>query len=374
MAALPFYDTADISALNDQAVILLKLFGARGYTRQEPSILQPAEIFLDRSGEEIRRRTFTLTDPSGDELALRPDLTIPICKHAVDSGASLPARLSYNGLAFRYQPNRPERPTQFFQAGLELLGLADAAAGEGEILGLAFESLRAVGIQDFELRFGDLALFGALVDALELPTSWRERLKRNFWRAGYVETFLRRLGDGAEKAPSRAEVEAALDAQTLGAPAGRTREDVIARAMERGAEAAALRLDPAIAGVITKLFGISGPVEEAMRETRALLAAANIKLDGPLTAMDARLKAIAALGLDLSKVRFTAHFGRNMEYYTGFVFELWAKDAEGPVQVAGGGRYDTLMQSLGAAKPVSAIGCALRTERLLAARKFTGVA
>ena len=55
-----------------------------------------------------------------------------------------------------------------------------------------------------------------------------------------------------------------------------------------------------------------------------------------------------------------------MEYYTGFVFELWAHDKEGPVQVAGGGRYDSLMESLGAKRPVSAIGCAIRTERLLA--------
>ena len=42
-----------------------------------------------------------------------------------------------------------------------------------------------------------------------------------------------------------------------------------------------------------------------------------------------------------------------MEYYTGFVFELWARDAEGPVQVAGGGRYDTLLEMLGAKKPVA---------------------
>ena len=234
--------------------------------------------------------------------------------------------------------------------------------------------MRALGLKDFDMRFGDLALFGALVDALELPANWRERLKRHFWRAGYVETLLRRLGHGAMKAPSRAEVEAQLDAETLAPPAGRSREEVIARALERGAEAAALRLDPAIAGAITKLFGISGPVEEAMRETRALLAAAGIKLDAPMAAMQARLKTIAGLGLDLSRVRFTAHFGRNLEYYTGFVFEVWSRDAEGPVQVAGGGRYDTLMESLGAKMPVSAIGCALRTERLLAARKFAGVA
>jgi ATP phosphoribosyltransferase regulatory subunit len=84
--------------------------------------------------------------------------------------------------------------------------------------------------------------------------------------------------------------------------------------------------------------------------------------------MEARLATLNSLGVDLSRVEFTAHFGRNMEYYTGFVFELWAQDKEGPVQVAGGGRYDTMMEMLGARKPVSAIGCAIRTERVLAAK------
>ena len=374
MAAFPYYDSAAIGALNDQAVMLLKLFAARGYTREEPAILQPAEIFLNRSGEEIRRRTFTLTDPSGRELCLRPDLTIPICKHAVESGAKFPARLSYNGLAFRYQPNRPLRPTQFFQAGVELLGLADAAAGEAEILSLAFDALRQAGLSDFELRFGDLALFGALVDALGLPAQWQSRLKRHFWRAGYVETLLQRLGQGSGARLTRSDIEARLAAAGDAPAAGRAKDEIIARALDRAAEAASLHLDPAIAGVIPKLFAISGPAESAFKEIQALLKTAGIRLDAPLAAMEARLKKIAALGLDLSRVRFTAHFGRNMEYYTGFVFELWSRDAEGPVQVAGGGRYDTLMETLGQPAPVSAIGCALRTERMLAARKFAGAA
>jgi ATP phosphoribosyltransferase regulatory subunit len=374
MVAFPYYGAADIAALNDQAVALLKLFAARGYTREEPSILQPAEIFLDRSGEEIRRRTFTLTDPSGRELALRPDLTIPICRHAVEAGARFPARLCYNGLAFRYQPNRPLRPTQFFQAGVELLGLADAAQGETEILSLAFEAMRLAGLSGFEMRFGDLSLFGALVDALALPAHWAARLKRHFWRAGYVETLLQRLGQGGGKAPCRAEIETQLAQLPDAPPAGREREEVIVRALERGAEAAALHLDPVIAGAITKLFGVSGPAREAIDEIHALLSKAGVTLDGPLTGMEARLKAIAGLGLDLSKLRFTAHFGRNMEYYTGFVFELWSRDREGPVQVAGGGRYDTLMESLGAGSHVSAIGCALRTERMLVAKSFLGCA
>jgi ATP phosphoribosyltransferase regulatory subunit len=372
MPAFPYYDTKAIDALNGQAVSLLGLFASRGYAREEPAALQPAEIFLDRSGEEIRRRTFTLMDPSGRELCLRPDLTIPICREAVQAKRSFPARIAYNGLVFRHQPGEPHRPTQFFQAGVELLGLEDRAAAETEILSLAVDALKVCGVSDFSLRIGDLALFGALVDALALPAQWRSRLKRHFWRAGYVESLLYWLGhgDGAAKLPgTRAEIEALLDARADAPAAGRTREDIIARALDRAAEAANLRLDAKVADAIAQLLDISGPAEEALAKVRALLATAGINLDPQLAAMDARLATLKSLNIDPARVQFTAHFGRNMEYYTGFVFEMWARDKEGPVQIAGGGRYDSMMEMLGARKPVSAIGYAIRTERVLGAKR-----
>jgi len=159
-----------------------------------------------------------------------------------------------------------------------------------------------------------------------------------------------------------------LDAQGEAPHAGRTREDVIARTLERAAEAASLKLDARVADAIARLLDISGPAREALTRIRELLKTAGIKLDDELSAMDRRLVALDELGVDANKVQFTAHFGRNMEYYTGFVFELWANDREGPVQVAGGGRYDTLLESLGAKSPVPAIGCAIRTERVLAVK------
>lgn len=370
MTAFPYYDDGAMDALNAQAQLLLKLFAEHGYTRAEPAVLQPAAIFLDRSGEEIRRRTFTLVDPSGRELALRPDLTIPICHQVVQAGMPLPARISYNGLVFRHQPGEPHRPTQFFQAGVELLGLEDRAAGDAEILSIAVAALRAAGLKDFSLRIGDLALFNALVDRLALPANWRGRIKRHFWRPGYVESLLYWLGhgDGKPRLPrTRAEIEALIDAQGDAPPAGRTREDVIARALDRAAEAESLKLDPKVADAVAQLLDISGPADAALGRITALLKTAGIDLDAELAALDARLKTLAGLGIAPEQVQFTAHFGRNMEYYTGFVFEFWAHDAEGPVQVAGGGRYDNMMEVLGAKRPVSAIGCAIRTERVLAA-------
>jgi ATP phosphoribosyltransferase regulatory subunit len=102
------------------------------------------------------------------------------------------------------------------------------------------------------------------------------------------------------------------------------------------------------------------------------MKSAGVTLEAPLSAMEGRLGAIESLGIDPARVTFAAHFGRNMEYYTGFVFELWSRDAEGPVQVAGGGRYDGLLEALGAGRSIPAIGCAIRTERVLAARRAQG--
>ena len=380
MAAFPYYDTPAIKALNDQAVEILKCFAANGYTRQEPSILQPADIFLDRSGEEIRRRTFTLTDPSGRELCLRPDLTIPICKTVVDSKVPLPARVCYNGLAFRHQPNAPHSPTQFFQAGAELLGLLDIAAGDVEILSLAVETVRATGLKDIDLTVGDLAFFGALVDALDVPPHWRARLKRHFWRAGYFEELLGRLthGSPAEQksllaslaGKSTAEARKIVERATAGhARQGlRTFDEIVERLMEQAADEEASHLDETVVRVITGLLNVSGPARAALAEIRSQTAKAGIDLSKPVQAMEARLDALQALGIDPARVTFAAHFGRNLEYYTGFVFELRSRGAD----IGGGGRYDTLLEAIGAGHAIPAIGVALSTETILAARRAAG--
>jgi ATP phosphoribosyltransferase regulatory subunit len=386
MGAFPYYDTPEIQALNDQAVAILKSFASHGYTRHEPSVLQPADIFLDRSGEEIRRRTFTLSDPSGRELCLRPDLTIPICKHVVDTKAALPARLSYNGLAFRYQAGA--QPTQFFQAGAELLGVEDTTKGDIEMMTVAIDAVRSTGLKDIDVKVGDLAFFSALVDALDLAPHWRARLKRHFWRAGYFEELLNRLTrakstdmqrllasfTGLSDEETRKAIEGLLD-MVADAPQGaRTRDEIVERLMEQAADEAASHLDADVVRTITGLLDVSGEAGPALAEIARLTKAANIDLSGPLDAMQIRLDALHKMGVAKERVSFAAHFGRNLEYYTGFVFELWSRDASGAVEVAGGGRYDTLLEAIGAGRPVPAVGCALRTETVLAARRAQGIA
>jgi len=386
MSAFPQYDAGLLAQLDKQASAILGVFAQQEYARVEPPILQPADVFLDRSGEEMRRRTFVLTDPSGAELCLRPELTIPVCRMHLDGGAKFPARLAYHGPAFRFQPNEPERPSQFLQTGVECLGVDNREAADIEVLTLAVEGVRAAGLDDFSIQIGDLALFAGLVDALDIPAQWRGRLKRHFWRPDYFRELLERLSNGpavpgerylahlgtANPAEARNALAGLMD-YLGGAPlGGRTREEIVDRLMEQAAEAAALRLDKSAVALIERVLAVSGSARKSVSEISALLKKNRIALDEPLALMEARIAALAKLGLPEKRVSFAAHFGRNMEYYTGFVFELWSRDAEGRVQVAGGGRYDTLLRTLGAEKDVPAVGCAIRCERVLAASRAKG--
>src|SRR4051794_20151154 len=170
---------------------LLLSFAHAGYIRAEPAILQPAEPFLDLSGEDIRKSLYLTSDARGEELCLRPDLTIPVARDYLGSGhAGEPAGYSYLGPVFRY---RGGRPSEFLQAGIESFGRQDRAAADAEMLALALEAVAAFGVSDVEIRTGDVALFNALIEALDLYPVWRRRLTKDFNRKVSLEQDLERL-------------------------------------------------------------------------------------------------------------------------------------------------------------------------------------
>src|SRR3989442_14785843 len=95
--------------------LLLSLAQA-GYVRAEPEILHPAEPFLDLSGEDIRKSLYLTTDASGEELCMRPDLTIPVARdYLASERAGQPAGFNYLGPVFRYHGCHPR---EFLQAGI----------------------------------------------------------------------------------------------------------------------------------------------------------------------------------------------------------------------------------------------------------------
>lgn len=356
---------------------LLLSFAQAGYVRAEPAILQPAEPFLDLSGEDIRKSLYLTTDLSGEELCLRPDLTIPVARdYLASSRAGQPAGFSYLGPVFRY---RSGQASEFLQAGIESFGRQDRAAADAETLALALEATAAFGVRDVEIRTGDVALFNALLDALDLYPVWRRRLVKDFHRKISLEQDLEGLArttattrseyEGVLAALAGSDRKAALafvtDLMSIAGTinvGGRTTAEIADRFLEQSTLKGGALPREAIT-VLKRFLSISGNPDDAIAELRALTADAKLDLAGAIDQFESRIGFMAARGIDVKNTHFSTAFGRGLDYYTGFEFELHHK-GNGAEPLVAGGRYDGLMTQLGSPAPIPAVGFSVWVDAL----------
>jgi ATP phosphoribosyltransferase regulatory subunit len=356
---------------------LLHSFAQAGYVRSEPAILQPAEPFLDLSGEDIRKSLYLTSDASGEELCLRPDLTIPVARaYLASPDSGRPAGLSYLGPVFRY---RWGLPSEFLQAGIESFGRQDRAAADAEMLALALEAVAAFDVTDVEIRTGDVALFNTLIDALGLYPVWRRRLTKDFNRRVSLEHDIERLTlasstprneyEGVLAALAGSDRKAALalvtDLMSIAGAAnvgGRTVAEIADRFLEQSTLKSGALPRNALA-VIKRFLAISGQPDEAVAQLRALASDTGLEIGAAIDQLESRVGFMTTRGIDISKTRFSTSFGRGLDYYTGFEFELREKN-NGVEPLVAGGRYDGLMTRLGAAAPIPAVGFSVWVEAL----------
>jgi len=377
-------------ALEAQAATLLDVFKRGGYEQVAPSIIQPADIFLDQIGEAIRGRTYVFTDLSGEELCLRPDLTVPVSRLYLERHprADVEARYCYNGPAFRFQRKGASQthPREFRQAGIECFGVADRDSADIEVILLAADAVRAAGLGEFRFRFGDIALFFALLDVLSLPERWRLKLRHYFWRPPAFHALLSRLakGESAESDGPAAELAATLpvqdralameavatylEANDLMLAGNRTLGEITDRLLDHAADLRAEPLPREVATVIDYFLAVEASSREAIDRIATIGKGAGIDLGPTLYVLSRRFDLLEESGVNVDAATFATEFGRDLEYYSGLVFQIEAAGDE-TSPIAGGGRYDGLLRSVGARAGVPAVGSAIHTERLLASVK-----
>jgi ATP phosphoribosyltransferase regulatory subunit len=324
---------------------------------------------------------FLTADADGRELCLRPDITIPLsCDYLASRKAGAPAGFCYLGPVFR--DRGAAAPSEFLQAGIESFGRRDAAAADAEMLSLALEATAHFGLEQPEIRMGDVALFTALLAALDLPAAWKRRLAKDFNRKGRMAADLDRLARDAAMRPEYQGVLAALAGSDpkaahalvtdllsiagITAVGGRSVDEIADRFLDQAALGATPTLPQQTRKLIERFLAIAGDPDEAAAELRALAKEAGSALDAALDLYESRIGFLAARGVDVGTIRFSTAFGRGLDYYSGFVFELHDPEQRVDGPLAGGGRYDALLTRLGSAAPIPAVGFAVWVERLLA--------
>ena len=354
---------------------LVALFEREGYARVEPAILQSADVFIELSGEDIRRRMFVTQDAGGRELCLRPEYTIPVCREHLAQDLPVPAAYCYAGPVFRL---RSDASGEFQQAGIESIGRSDAAAADAEILALALDGLAAVGSTRVSVRLGDMGLLDAVLDALGVALAAKRRIVRAIVSGRAAEALDEPAnGGGAEHAgllaaiegqapqAARAFVEDVIAIAGISRVGGRSAGEIAERFLARAANRSGLSDDARRA--LRRYLAISGDPDGAAQAVRALARDAGLDLGRALDGFEERTGFMAARGLEVGAFSFAADFARNIDYYTGFIFEVHEAERGDGKPVVGGGRYDRLLQHLGAPSPIPAVGCAYWLDRLAAA-------
>jgi len=326
---------------------------------------------------------YLTTDPQGRELCLRPDLTIPVSRDYLASpAAGKPRGFCYLGPVFRH---RAEGGGEFLQAGIESFGRPDTAAADAEMLALGLDATAHYGVGAPDIRMGDIALFSALVAALDLAPAWKRRLIKDFNHKTSLAHDLDRLTIGASNARSEyqgvlaalagsdpkgahALVTDLLSIAGITAVGGRSVGEIAEHFLEQAALGAQTSLPRQTRALIEKFLAITGDPGEAAAKLRAFAREDRIALDAALDAFESRAALLAARGVDVARIRFSTGFGRGLDYYTGFVFELHDPLGRAVGPLVAGGRYDGLLTRLGSASAIAAVGFAVWIERLAALR------
>ena len=346
----------------------------------DPPILIEAKVPLELSGEAVRSRICTFVDQNGREWALRPDLTLVVAQAEVDARETDPAGETirrYSGPVFRL-PSKPGEPVEYDQVGLEKFGAPRSVEEDVWLFNTLTDASRACGAENGQARFGDLSIFPAFVDALNVSDDIASGLKRAFRQAGGVRAYLNGQNQSGLSSRlsgmPREDIAAFVDdifAMTNVRPVGERGSDAIVdRLFERAKSAAGAALSDDQVGMLDRLLALDVVLSDA---PGALIAIAkDASLNGLENKLDRfrqraeKLNSKASSGFT-SGARFATRFGRRFTYYDGFVFEVGAENQDSDVAqpFLAGGRYDSLLADLsGGAVDQTALGGILIPHRL----------
>lgn len=299
---------------------LAGLFTRWGYDE----VVTPTFEYLETltvGGGDLAENMFRFFDKNNAILALRPDMTAPIARVAATRFRenTPPLRLFYLANVFRHEQAQAGRQCEFYQAGVELLG-AGGPVADAEVVALAVEALREAGLNTFQIGLGQVQFINGIMADSGLPAAAQQRVKSCMVNRDLV---------GLEESLAGSSLPAA------------TRKFI---------------------REIPLLHGGDEMVDEAYKLVTSDISRAALE-----NLADIR-RLLAGYGVE-QYVKFDLGLIRDLDYYTGMVFEGYTAGLGFPL--CGGGRYDNMVAAFGAGCP--ATGFAMGIERVLLALQRQGL-
>ena len=357
------------------------VFAKTGAEMIDPDYALPSDVPLELSGEAVRARLCVFTNERGKEMVMRPDLTLPIAQREANrraGGGNGAKAYAYAARAFRL-PATSSDPLEFTQVGFEWFGRDSLPGEDVNAFILIQQAIEACGVQPVSTETGDLSIFPAFVDALDLAPITSDLLKRAFRQDGGVSEMLNApVRPVPEDLLPALEAETAGDAETLFLTALEGRNipmigtrgvsEIIAGLKQRKAAHAAGGVPEAARAALEDLERVNCTAAEAAESLSAVSRAHGISGVAPvIERLAQRTSAIlSAIGDAAGEVRFRSDYGRRFTYYDGFVFEILGERSGVPQPLGSGGRYDGLIEGLAQGQvSASGVGGMVRPDRIL---------
>ena len=337
---------------------ILKTVKSNGFKYIElPSVIEANHI-VQRSGESFRKFIFSFTDQGGNELCLRPDLTIVSCLRYLENNLKGKEKIFYNGQAYRKSENKKDSIVRD-QVGFEIIGSRNEKNDDKEIINTSLKCLKNFNYSSGEITIGNVEIFNLLISKLDIPKRWKLRLSRHFWREDYFNDLLKRLETNSDVDPTIVEIDKKRyfrmlknDQSTI--IANRTIDEILSRFDKKIKDPRRPSKGRNISKIIKEFLKIKCPINNTAKVLNKFFKKYKINL-----LVDQRYFPISKNKINKLNVTFSAAFGRQLEYYTGMVFKIDIKSKSKIINCCNGGRYDKLISDLGSKKQTPAVGAAL---------------
>ena len=337
---------------------ILKSVRSKGFNYIELDSVIETNHIVERSGESFRRFIFSFNDQNGNELCLRPDLTIASCLKYLNDKAKGTRKVFYNGQAFRKTLNRTD-PIIRNQIGFEIIGSKKEKEDDKKIIETAIKSLSKINYTSGSLTIGNVEIFKLLLNKLDIPKRWRLRLQRHFWRENYFNELLKRLETNSDVDPTIVEIDKKRYQQMLKQAqykmiAGRSVNEILERFNNKIKDPRRAKKGKNVAKIIKEFLKINCSIDQAAKKLNSFFRKNKINLRVENNYFPITKNKVSKLN-----IRYSASFGRQLEYYTGLVFKIEIKKKSKNINIINGGRYDNLIGDLGSNKKIPAVGAAI---------------
>ena len=339
---------------------IINVFKKNGFLLSEPDVLLDSEYIIQRSGENFRKLMLTFEDDTGKSMCLRPDLTVASCIKYLKENSKATSKIFYSGQAYRRSSNPKEKIIND-QLGVEIIGSKKKVADDEKVLKTILKSIDKTKIGNITIKVGDVSLFEKLIESLKIPERWKLRLKRHFWRPQYFEDLLNRLETNSDVDPMAIDLDKKKFSEMKNLDqnkeiANRKVSEILSRFDRKIKDPRSFSENKKIVKIIREFLKINCSIDKIERILKDFIK--KYKLSKNILS---DLTAIKNLSKISYKTIFSTNFGRDIEYYTGIVFEIYNSSKK---EIARGGRYDDLLKSLGSKKNISAVGAAINLNNL----------